>query len=127
MVFRVKQPAGKGYLVVLYPRLKENDPAATFARLNESAVKVETPLATDYAFLNSFPLSYQDDRVQFEGTAATVRFYKSGAIAVLNVEGTTTVKVAGKTITGNGAFSVTIAGGAVTKKTFGQDAAVDVK
>ena len=41
--------------MVLYPRLKDIDPAADFTRLGENAVKVETPASVDYLLVNNFP------------------------------------------------------------------------
>jgi hypothetical protein len=107
LFLRLKQPVGKGYLVVLYPRLKGIDPAATYATLGEGAVKVDTPLATDYVFLNASPAA-GDERVRFTGTAGTVRFYKTGKIVIINQEGKAEYRVNGKTITGDGAFTVII-------------------
>ena len=108
MFLRIAQPPTKGYMVVLYPRLKKVDPPPEFARLADSVVKVATPLSTHYAMVNSHPFTFADDKVRFEGTAATVRFYKSGKMTVTSGEGAATTAVAGKTITGRGAFTVTI-------------------
>jgi hypothetical protein len=127
LMLRLKQPVGKGYMVVLYPRLKDGDPAASFTRLTDSAVKVDTPVSTDYAFMNAFPTQFKDDKVEFDGLAASVRFYKDGRIAVANSEGKAAMKVAGKTITGNGPFVVTLAGNKVTKNTYAAGASVDVQ
>ncbi len=126
LLLRLKQPAGKGYMVALYPRLKEGDPAAAFTRLTDSALKIETPLSTDYAFMDSLPMSFKNEQVEFDGLAASVRFYKDGRIAVANSEGKATIQVAGKTIVGEGAFVVTLAGGKVTKATYAPKATVDV-
>jgi len=125
LFLRWKQPTGKGYLVVLYPRLKDIDPAATYTTLAEGAVRVETPLSTDYAFLNSTPLTFKDKQVSFHGNAGAVRFYKTGQIAVINSEGEATITVAGKTISGTGAFQVTLENGKVTLEP--KDAKVTVK
>lgn len=127
LVLRVKQPAGKGYMVVLYPRLKEGDPAAAFTRLSDSVVKVETPLSTDYALVAPYPFEFKDATVQFKGLAAAVRFYKDGTVTVTNSEGDVSATVVGKTITGTGPFVVTLKGGKATSKTFGKDARVTVK
>jgi hypothetical protein len=127
LLLRLKQPVGKGYMVALYPRLKEGDPAATFTRLTDSALKVETPLSTDYAFMNSLPSSFKDGQVEFDGLAASVRFYKDGRIAVANSEGKATIKVAGKTIVGDGPFVVILTGGNVSKNTYDPKAVVEVR
>jgi hypothetical protein len=115
---RFKQPAGKGYLVVLYPRLKDGDPEAKYTTLAEGAVKVETPLSTDYVFVNTAPVAFKDKQVQFAGTAASVRFYLDGKkvrkVVVTNAEGQVSCQVAGKKIVGAGPFTVTIEKGKVT-------------
>ncbi|OPZ82656.1 MAG: hypothetical protein BWY76_02650 [bacterium ADurb.Bin429] len=127
LFLRLKQPAGGGYCVVLYPRLKDVDPPAAYTSLGEHAVKVVTPLSTDYLLLNAFPASAKADGVEITGIAVAVRKYEDGTIHVTNSEGDMTVAVAGKTITGSGAFSVTITGGKVETKTFGEGAKVEVK
>ena len=111
LFLRFKQPVGKGYLVVLYPRLKAGDPEARYTALADHAVRVETPLSTDYVFVDSLPCAYQDDRVEFHGIAGAVRFYKDGKIIIANSEGKARYRVAGKTITGDGPFTATIENG----------------
>ena len=110
---RLKQPAGKGYLVVLYPRLKQDDPAAGFATLAEGVVRVQTPRSTDYVFANPQPFAYRDDRVDFQGVAGSVRFYPEDKVVVTNAEGKATYRVGGRIITGEGKFTATLAGGKV--------------
>jgi hypothetical protein len=127
LFLRLKQPAGRGYFVVLYPRLKEIDPAATFTSLGENAVKVQTPLSDDYLLVSDFPVTLKADRAEVQGTAAAVRFYKDGTIVVANSEGPLTARVAGKTITGQGPLVVTIRQGRVTTKTYDDQATVTVK
>lgn len=127
LFLRLKQPAGGGYCVVLYPRLKKIDPPAAYTSLGEHAVKVATPLSTDYLLLNSFPASAKSDGVEITGTAVAVRKYTDGKIVVTSSEGAATVAVLGKTITGIGPFSVTLAGEKVETKTYAEDAKVEVK
>lgn len=127
LFLRLQQPAGGGYFVVLYPRLKGIDPAATFTSLGENAVKVETPLATDYIIANAFPITVKDAQIEFTGIAGTVRFYKDGSIVAASHEGEAVISVAGKTITGAGAFAVTMTGDKVETKTYGEGATVTVK
>ncbi|MHB9132826.1 MAG: hypothetical protein ACYDBB_17290 [Armatimonadota bacterium] len=127
LCLRLKQPAGGGYCVVLYPRLKGIDPAAAYTTLGESAVKVETPLSTDYLLLDAFPVTAKADGIEMTGTSVAVRKYKAGKIVVTNGEGAATVRAAGKTITGTGAFSVTITGDKVETKTYAVGAKVDVQ
>ncbi|MCX5659283.1 MAG: hypothetical protein NTW19_06115 [Planctomycetota bacterium] len=127
IALRINQPAGKGYLTVLYPRLKENDPPATFARLDDNVVRVETPASTDYIFMSPFSFAFKDDKVQFKGEAGTVRFYKSGKWTATSTQGTATIVVNGKTITGQGAFTVTVEGGQATVKPLSPKATAEVK
>jgi hypothetical protein len=127
LFLRLKQPVGNGYFVVLYPRLKGIDPAATFTSLGESAVKVETPLSTDVIVANAFPVTVKDGATDFTGRAGAVRTYKDGKVVVVNSDGPATIHAAGKTLTGTGAFTVTLAGGTVETKTFGEGAKVEVK
>jgi hypothetical protein len=119
LFLRLKQPVGKGYLVVLYPRLKDTDAAANFTYLTENAVKVETPLSTDYVFVNHLPSTFKDKSINFAGTAGSVRFYKDGKTVVTNAEGKGQYQVAGKTISGEGPFTVTLANGKATIATGG--------
>lgn len=105
-LLRLKQPAGKGYLVVLYPRLKENDPEAVFTRLGQAAVRVETTLSTDYTFLNPYATRFEDERVRFEGMACSVRFFNSGTVSVINLDGTVNVRAGGHVVSGRGPFEV---------------------
>ncbi len=114
LFLRFRQPVGQGYMVVLYPRLKQGDPAATYAALADGAVRVDTPVSTDYVFANSSSFAYRDDRVEFEGMAGSVRFYKDGKIVVTNAEGQGRYRVAGQQISGQGEFTATIADGKVT-------------
>ena len=127
LFLRLKQPAGQGYFVLLYPRLKGIDPEAAFTSLGENAVKVETSLSVDYLLVNSFPAALKTAQVEAEGTAAAVRFYKDGRIVVANSEGALAARVAGKTIRGQGAFVVTIEGGRATTKTYEKSASVTVQ
>lgn len=128
LFLRVKQPAGKSYLTVLYPRLKAADPAATFTRLDDSVVRVQTPLSTDVVFASPYTFTWKDDKVQFQGLAGAVRTYAAGGkVVVVNNEGQAEVRLAGKTITGSGPFQVTLDGATVTTKTFAPDAKVEVK
>jgi len=126
LLLRIAQPAGKGYLVVLYPRLKETDPPATFHRLGDNAVRIETPLSTDYALLAPFDFSFKDARIQFKGQAATVRLFNSGRIALANCEGKIEARVAGRRITGEGAFTVIIDGNKATIKKHEETATAQV-
>ncbi len=127
LFLRLKQPVGKGYFTVLYPRLKAGDPAATFTRLDDSVVRVQTPLSTDIVFAAPYPVTWKDATMQVQGMAGAVRTYATGRLVVMAGEGPTEIRVAGKTITGTGPFHVVIDGGKVTTKTFAATATVDVR
>jgi hypothetical protein len=127
LALRLKQPTGAGYFVVLYPRLKQVDPPANFIRLGDQAVKVETPLSTDYLLVDAAPSTVKVDGIEMTGSALAVRLYKDARVVIANGEGVASVRVAGKAITGTGAFSVTIAGDKVETKTYAQDAKVGVE
>jgi len=127
LLLRVRQAAGKDYMVVLYPRLKGADPAATFRRLAPNAVLVTTPVSRDYVLLDSHPVTLKTADVTITAMAAAVRFYKADRIVVVNSEGKAEVRVAGKTITGAGPFTVTLQAGKVVAKTHGKAGSVTVK
>ncbi|NQT91992.1 MAG: hypothetical protein HQ559_04460, partial [Lentisphaerae bacterium] len=84
LLLRLRQAPGSGYLVVLYPRLKEGDPPAAFERLADGVVRVETPVGEDFVLLSPFPLEYTHDRLSMSGTACSVRFGKDGGVVVVN-------------------------------------------
>ena len=56
-----------------------------------------------------------------------VRTYVGGRVEVLNAEGAAEVKAAGKSVSGEGAFLVSIEGEKATKRTFSAAARVEVK
>ena len=127
LLLRIEQPPGKGFLTVLYPRIAGKDPAAVFTRLSHAAVLVETPLARDFVFLDSFPVMFASPDVSFNGQAGTVRFFRDGRTVVCNSEGPASVRVGEHRIDGHGAFTVTIEGDTVTKEIFEAGAAVKVE
>ncbi len=108
---RFRQPAGQGYLVVLYPRLKAGDPAATFTRLGDTAVRIKTPASTDTVFLKTTPFTYEEAGLAFTGCAAAIRDYPDGRRLILNQEGALKLTANGQTLTGSGPFEVTLRDG----------------
>ena len=116
LLLRLKQPAKEGYLVVLYPRLKGIDAPAQYERLSPSAVKVTTPLSTDYVFMDSSPMTFEDAKLKFAGTAAAVRYYNDGQVIVINQQGPIKLTIAGKTISGSEGFTVTLKEGKVVSQ-----------
>ncbi len=126
-LIRWRQEPGDGYMVVLYPRLKENDPPATFTRLADSAVRIETPLSTDYVFLAPHPFDYADDRVAFSGLGGSIRFYKDGRTVIVNTDGDASFAVDGKRWSGTGAFMITLADGKAASTLHGEGASVQAE
>jgi hypothetical protein len=97
-----EDPKGPNYFVVLYPRLKDQDPETTFVRLSEHAVRVQTPLAVDYLLVDHFPAELRAEAFEVGGTAVAVRFYKDGRIVVANSDDALEARVAGKAISAQG-------------------------
>lgn len=108
---RFRQAPGQGYLVVLYPRLKEGDPAATFTRLSETAVRIQTPVSSDTVFLSTFPVTYREEGLSFTGCAASLRDHTDGRREVQNHEGALSLTRDGVTLAGSGPFTVTLRDG----------------
>ncbi len=68
-----QQDKGRRYLVVIYPRLK-NEPSPTVTPIADGkGVKVETPAGTDWVFLSAEPFTYQEGDLSFSGTAGMVQ------------------------------------------------------
>ncbi|MHC4885969.1 MAG: hypothetical protein ACYTGH_12880 [Planctomycetota bacterium] len=126
-LLRIRQAPGKGYLTVLYPRLKEGDPAASYKRLADHVVEVATPLSRDVVMMRAFPFEYKGKDFTFSGRSGAVRTYKDGRIVVLNNEGVASFTVAGKTIEGTGPFQVTLKDGKATTTKLDPEATVTVK
>src|SRR5262249_26164240 len=64
---------GDGFLVVVYPRLKEQPRPSVVPIAGGHGVKVVTPAGTDWIFLSPTKLSYRDEAVSFDGTVAAVQ------------------------------------------------------
>ncbi|MFP4026678.1 MAG: hypothetical protein ACLFWL_02695 [Candidatus Brocadiia bacterium] len=111
MLLRLEQGPGENYMTVLYPRLKENDPPARFKRLGDHAVEVETSLSRDVVILGAHPVHFTSKDITFQGRAGALRSYKDGRTVILGADGKTKIKAAGKKISANGPFRVTIANG----------------
>ena len=123
-LLRLTQPPGKPSLVVLYPRLGESDPPATYERVGEGdgIVRVATPLSTDTIILADAPVSHEGDGFSLTSRAAVARRYRDGTLTVTNLEGPATVVMAGRTVTGTGGFSVRSAAGTAEIVETGPDA-----
>ena len=116
MLLRIRQAPGKGYMTVLYPRLKEDDPPAAYKRLADNVVEITTPSGTDVVLMATWPFSYKEKRFSFQGRAAAIRWLKDGSIVVRNAEDTISLSIAGKTVTGEGPFEVVIKNGEITRQ-----------
>jgi hypothetical protein len=64
---------GAGFLVVVYPRLKEQPRPVVVPIAGGRGVKVVSPGATDWVFLSPTKLSYRDETVGFDGTVGAVQ------------------------------------------------------
>jgi hypothetical protein len=127
LFLRLKQPKGAGYMVALYPRLKQDDPSATMARLDSNTIRVETQTSKDIVYLSPFPSTFVGEGVKLQGTAVAVRKFKDGRIVVISTEGETRVEIGGRVISGIGPFEVTLKGNDRKTKTFANGASVEVK
>jgi hypothetical protein len=95
--------AGQDIMVAMYPRAKD-EAAATFQSLGDSAAKIVTPESTDYVFLNTSGMSFQQGDVAFQGLAGAVRVFPNEVhLTVTEGAGTVTYKgctlKAGKPVT----------------------------
>jgi hypothetical protein len=126
LLFRLKQPAGKGYMVVLYPRLKKDDPPAVFTRLADNAVKIETALSKDYVLMDSDQFEFKNEKLSFKGLSAAIRFYQDKTV-IINNEGISEFEVADKHISGKGSFEAVIENGTVKTGIFNGKSTVEVK
>jgi hypothetical protein len=67
-----KAERSRGFLAVLYPRLK-TEPAPAYTPLADGrGVKVQHAAGVDYVFLSATPMTYRDADLAFEGTAGAV-------------------------------------------------------
>jgi hypothetical protein len=128
-LLRIGQPAGKPYLVVLYPRLAAIDTPATFERIGDGddVVRVTTPLSTDTIILADQAVPHEVDGVTVTSHAAVIRRYRDGGLTVTNLEGPATVSIAGKAIAGAGGFTVRAAGDTVEIVEIGEGAAASAE
>mgnify|MGYP006281508195 CR=1 FL=1 len=88
--------AGQDIVSVLYPR-HEDEPRPKYSRLDDGVVRIETRSSTDYVFLSSDPLKYEDDEMSFEGTCGMVRVYPE-AVELIVAEGSGVVSYRGTTL-----------------------------
>lgn len=70
---RAEQEAGKGFLVVLYPRKTGEQKPGYETLAGGAGVKVQTPRGTDYAFLSAAPIVWEGEGLRFEGRAGAIR------------------------------------------------------
>lgn len=127
LYLRLKQQPGAGYMVALYPRLKQDDPAATMTRLDSNTIRVETQISKDIVYLSPFPSAYDAEGLKLQGTAIAVRTFKDGRTIVISAEGKTRVETGGRVISGTGPFEVTLKGNDRQTKTFADGASAEVK
>ena len=70
---RCRQPGGKGFLAVLYPRKRAEAAAKCESIAGGAGVKVVTPRGTDWAFLSEKPVQWEGEGLRFSGTAGAIR------------------------------------------------------
>jgi hypothetical protein len=78
---------GKGWTVVIFPRLKSQRPARVTALAEGKGVKVETEVGTDWVFLSPERFSFRQGDVAFEGTAGAIQIRPTGASLTLGAAG----------------------------------------
>ncbi len=110
-LLRIRQEPGKSYFVVLYPRLKQNDPPAEYARLGEDLVQIKTALGVDVVLMASAPRAASGGDWSIQSRAAALRKFKDGRQVLVNFEGPCEAVVGGQKIRGGGAFTVTVEAG----------------
>ena len=69
---RVPSAPGEGYFWVLYPRGRQ-EPEPRIKRLTPGVMKIEHPEGTDYTFVSSRHLEFDQDDVVFAGSTGAVR------------------------------------------------------
>jgi len=79
--------SSEGWTVLLYPRLKEDEPPVLTRLADGRGVKVQTPAGTDYVFLAPRPFSFRQDGVQFEGTCGLVQMRDGRLVLALGAAG----------------------------------------
>jgi hypothetical protein len=115
LLLRMKQAPGQGYLTVLYPRLKEDDPPARFTRLSSSAVQVTTALSTDTIFMQAYQDSWTFDGGSYQGQAGVVRRYADGHMTLTHSGGPGKFTLGEQTYEGPKPFVITIKDGQATQ------------
>ncbi len=126
-LLRIRQNPGQSYLTVLYPRLKNNDPAASYKRLADNVVEVETELSRDVIMMRAFKFNYVHKDFTFTGKSGAVRYYKDGKTVILNNEDSADFVVEGQKITGTGPYMVVLHKGKTAATPLATDATVKVE
>jgi len=125
-LLRIRQSSGKGYLTVLYPRLKKNDPAASYKRLADNVVEIQTTVSRDVVMMCAFKFNYVNKDFTFTGKSGAIRYYKDGKIVILNNEGSADFVVANQKITGTGPYMVVLNKGKAVATPLESNATVQV-
>ncbi len=72
---------------LIYPRLKDEKPAAVSPLADGRGVCVVTDAGKDYLFLSNKPFHFKEGVLEFEGTAGAVRVRNKGGTLVLGEKG----------------------------------------
>ena len=81
------------FAVVLYPRLKTENPPTCTPLADGKAVKIVSAAGTDYVFLSAQPFTFNEGDLAFEGTCGSIQqrgnriFLSLGAAGSLSVNG----------------------------------------
>jgi hypothetical protein len=78
---------GDRFLVVVYPRLKNERQVVVTLVADGKAVKVETPAGTDYVFLSPQPFAFREGELSFDGTAGLIQMRADGVFLALGAAG----------------------------------------
>ena len=88
---------------VLYPRLK-TEQAPVFTTIADGhGVKIQHTAGTDYVFVSSVPMKYNDGDITFDGTVGTVLLRGQRTVLTLSAAGSITAH--GHTLTDDKAHS----------------------
>ena len=81
---RLTQPAGAGYLVLLYPRLHDGEAIPTYAAwAGENGAKLTLPNETHYLLLAAEPVAFHEGNISGKASTAVIRIGKTRTILTL--------------------------------------------
>jgi len=106
---RLAQPAGAGYLVLLYPRKHDGEAIPTYAAwANGHGAKVMLPTETHYLLLAAEPVSVTEGNISVQADTAVIRTAKNRTVLTLIHGGH--LRAEGSELTAAGAASLEVEG-----------------